>query len=291
MIKLPDGGIDCRGLSLPVNKHTLIMGILNVTPDSFSDGGRYVELSAAVAQAKRMVAEGADIIDIGGESTRPGFAPVALEQELERVIPVVKAIKDSGLQVPMSVDTYKAEVARQALEAGAHMLNDIWGLKKDAEMARVAADYRAPIVLMHNRVRAEYANFIHDVVEDLRESVRLAHAAGIHDEQIILDPGIGFAKSYEQNLQLMNELHRIVSLGYPVLLGTSRKSMIRSALNLPPDDVLEGTAATVTMGIVQGCKIMRVHDVAAIKRVAVMTDAIVEQRPPVENGCFTNTMD
>ncbi|NOU98292.1 dihydropteroate synthase [Paenibacillus sp. LMG 31456] len=274
--------LDCRGLSLDVTGRTLIMGILNVTPDSFSDGGRYTELSAAVEQAKQMIAAGADIIDIGGESTRPGFQTVTLEQELERVIPVVKAIREAGLQVPLSIDTYKAEVARQALEAGAHILNDIWGLKKDSDMARIAADYDCPIVLMHNRVEAVYDNFIHDVIQDLRECIRLAHEAGVKDEQIILDPGIGFAKSYEQNLQLMNELHRIVDLGYPVLLGTSRKSMIQKALQLPANDVLEGTAATVTMGIVQGCRIMRVHDVSAMKRVSVMTDAIVGQRGRTE---------
>jgi dihydropteroate synthase len=270
--------MDCRGLSLDLKQRTLIMGILNVTPDSFSDGGRFTELSAAVEQAKLMIAQGADIIDIGGESTRPGSEPVTLQQELERVIPVIKAIRDAGLQVPLSVDTYKAEVARQALEAGAHILNDIWGLKKESDMAGIAAEFACPIVLMHNRTVAVYDNFISDVIQDLLESVRLAHAAGIKDPQIILDPGIGFAKSYEQNLQLMNELHRIVEIGYPVLLGTSRKSMIRTALQLPPDDVLEGTAATVTMGIVQGCRIMRVHDVLSMKRVAVMTDAIVEQR-------------
>ncbi|MCR8636135.1 dihydropteroate synthase [Paenibacillus radicis (ex Xue et al. 2023)] len=270
--------LSCGDLSLDVAGRTLIMGILNVTPDSFSDGGRYTELSAAVEQAKQMIAAGADIIDIGGESTRPGFQTVTLEQELERVVPVVKAIREAGLQVPLSIDTYKAEVARQALEAGAHILNDIWGLKKDTDMARIAADYGCPIVLMHNRIEAVYDNFIHDVIEDLRECIRLAHASGVKDEQIILDPGIGFAKSYEQNLQLMNELHRIVDLGYPVLLGTSRKSMIQKALQLPANDIVEGTAATVTMGIVQGCRIMRVHDVSAMKRVAVMTDAIVGQR-------------
>ncbi|MFD0677134.1 MULTISPECIES: dihydropteroate synthase [unclassified Paenibacillus] len=270
--------LSCGDLSLDVAGRTLIMGILNVTPDSFSDGGRYTELSAAVEQAKQMIAAGADIIDIGGESTRPGFQTVTLEQELERVIPVVKAIREAGLQVPLSIDTYKAEVARQALEAGAHILNDIWGLKKDTDMAGIAADYGCPIVLMHNRIEAVYDNFIHDVIEDLRECIRLAHAAGVKDEQIILDPGIGFAKSYEQNLKLMNELHRIVDLGYPVLLGTSRKSMIQKALQLPSNDVIMGTAATVTMGIVQGCRIMRVHDVSAMKRVAVMTDAIVGQR-------------
>lgn len=270
--------MDCRGVPLSLNQGTVIMGILNVTPDSFSDGGQYIDPEAAVEQARRMVAEGAEIIDIGGESTRPGGAAVSLEEELNRVIPAVRALKEAGITVPLSIDTYKSEVARQALEAGAHILNDIWGLQRDAEMAKVAADYGCPIVVMHNRTEAVYDNFIPDVLQDLQKSIRLAHEAGIRDEQIILDPGIGFAKTYEHNLQLMNELHRIVALGYPVLLGTSRKSMIRTALQLPPDDVVEGTAATVTMGIVQGCQIMRVHDVKAIKRVAVMTDAIVKHR-------------
>jgi dihydropteroate synthase len=270
--------IDCRGISLNVKTSTLIMGILNVTPDSFSDGGRFTELTAAVEQAKRMIDEGADIIDIGGESTRPGYQPVSLEQELARVIPVVRAIREAGIETPLSIDTYKAEVARQAVEAGAHILNDIWGLKKDPAMGSIAADFGCPIVLMHNRVEAVYDNFIHDVIQDLQESIQLAHTAGIRDEQIILDPGMGFAKSHEQNLQLMNELYRIADLGYPVLLGTSRKRMIRQTLQLPVEDLVEGVAATVAMGIMQGCRMMRVHDVKPIKRVAQMTDAIIEQK-------------
>lgn len=257
---------------------TLIMGILNVTPDSFSDGGRYTDPKQAVEHAFRLVEEGADIIDVGGESTRPGFAPVSLEEELRRVIPVVRALKEAGLRAPISVDTYKAEVARQSLEAGAHIINDIWGLLKDPEMGRIAASCGCPIVLMHNRVEAVYANFIPDVIEDMRKIVERARLAGIRDEQIILDPGIGFAKSYEQNLQLMNYLDRIAELGFPVLLGTSRKSMIRNTLQLPADDVVEGTAATVALGIAQGCRIVRVHDVRAMSRVARMTDAIVRMR-------------
>ncbi|PZE19233.1 dihydropteroate synthase [Paenibacillus xerothermodurans] len=284
MIKWPQGidSLHCGGISLDIKKKTLIMGILNVTPDSFSDGGRFTDVNAAVEQARRMIAEGADIIDIGGESTRPGFQAVSLQEELKRVIPAIKAIRSAGITVPISVDTYKAEVARQALEAGAHIVNDIWGLKKDSAMAHIAAEYACPIVLMHNRVEAVYDNFIPDVIHDLLESIGLAHAAGIKDENIILDPGIGFAKSYEQNLQLMGELHRIVDLGYPVLLGTSRKSMLRQTLDLPPHDIVEGTAATVTMGIMQGCRIMRVHDVKAMKRVALMTDAILRQQSPAQ---------
>ncbi|MDO3681758.1 dihydropteroate synthase [Paenibacillus ehimensis] len=257
---------------------TVVMGILNATPDSFSDGGRYIDPIAAVARALEMIAQGADMIDVGGESTRPGAPAVSLEEELERVIPVIRALRQAGIETPISIDTYKAETARQAMAAGASLLNDIWGLQKEPDMARVAAEYGCPIVLMHNRTEAVYANFIQDVIEDLRETVRRAHQAGIRDEQIILDPGIGFAKTYEHNLQLMNYLDRIVSLGYPVLLGTSRKSMIRRALNLPTDDVVEGTAATVALGIAQGCRIVRVHDVKAMRRVADMTDAIMHHR-------------
>ncbi|WP_426449979.1 dihydropteroate synthase [Paenibacillus sp. S-38] len=260
------------------DKRTLIMGILNVTPDSFSDGGRYIDPVSAVERAKQMLDEGADILDIGGESTRPGFAPVPLEEELRRVIPAIRAIREAGITAPISIDTYKAETARQALEAGASWLNDIWGLQRDEAMARVAADYAAPIVLMHNRTEPVYANFILDVVDDLQRTVERALAAGIAEGQIILDPGIGFAKTHEQNLQLMNHLDRIVRLGFPVLLGTSRKRMIHQTLQLPPDDVVEGTAATVALGIAQGCRIMRVHDVRPMRRVADMTDAIIRQK-------------
>lgn len=263
---------------LDYGARTLVMGILNVTPDSFSDGGAYIEPEAAVARARQMIAEGADILDIGGESTRPGFAAVSAEEEQRRVLPVIRAIREAGIGAPISIDTYKAETARKAMLAGASMLNDIWGLQRDAEMAKVAVEFDCPIVLMHNRKEAVYANFMHDVLADLQETIRRAQAAGIRDEQIILDPGIGFAKSYEQNLQLMNELHRIRALGYPVLLGTSRKSMIRLTLNLPADDVVEGTAATVALGIAQGCGIVRVHDVKAMRRVADMTDAIVRHK-------------
>ncbi len=254
------------------------MGILNVTPDSFSDGGAYVELEAAVARARQMVAEGADILDIGGESTRPGADPVSPEEERRRVTPVIRALREAGLTVPISVDTYRAETAREAMQAGATILNDIWGLMYDPDMAAVATDFNCPIVLMHNRVEAVYANFIQDVMEDLWLMIERAHKAGIRDEQIVLDPGIGFAKSYEQNLQLMNELHRIAALGYPVLLGTSRKSMIRRTLDLPTHDLVEGTAATVALGIAQGCHIVRVHDVLAMRRVADMTDTILRHR-------------
>ena len=251
------------------------MGILNVTPDSFSDGGRYNRLDRAVAHARRMVEEGADIIDVGGESTRPGHKPVPLEEELERVIPVIEALVRE-VDVPLSVDTYKAEVARRALEAGAHIINDVWGFRKDPEMARVAARFDVPVILMHNReAPAGYASLLDDICDDLLECVRIAREAGVRDERIILDPGIGFGKTHEENLEVMRRLERIVELGFPVLLGTSRKSMIGKTLGLPTDQRVEGTAATVTLGIAKGCRIVRVHDVKEMVRVARMTDAIL----------------
>jgi dihydropteroate synthase len=268
--------MDCRGKTLEFGRRTLIMGILNVTPDSFSDGGQYHTVQAAVDQAKLMVAEGADVIDIGGESTRPGAMKVDAKEELRRVIPIIEAVS-AAVDVPLSIDTYKSEVARQALEAGAHMLNDIWGLTDDPEMGRVAAQYQCPIIVMHNRKQTQYEDFVSDVVADLRVSLRLAEQAGISKHQIILDPGIGFSKNYDHNIQLMNHLDVICGLGFPVLLGTSRKNFIRKTLELPADDVVEGTAATVVLGISQGCDMMRVHDVKAISRVARMTDAITRQ--------------
>lgn len=261
--------------SLPIDRRTVVMGILNVTPDSFSDGGRYNRLDRAVAHARRMVEEGADLIDVGGESTRPGSTPVSLEEELERVIPVIEALVRE-VDVPLSVDTYKAEVARQALEAGAHIINDVWGFKKDPEMARVAARFDVPVILMHNReMPAVYDSLLTDICGDLLESVRIAREAGVREERIILDPGIGFAKTYEENLEVMRRLERIVELGYPVLLGTSRKSMIGKTLDLPTDQRVEGTAATVALGIAKGCRIVRVHDVKEMVRVVRMTDAIL----------------
>jgi dihydropteroate synthase len=265
----------CRNLLLDMRERTLIMGILNVTPDSFSDGGRYNTIDQAVRRAMEMVSQGADMIDIGGESTRPGASKVTLEEELSRVVPAVTALVKAGLPVPISVDTYKAEVARQAMEAGAHIVNDIWGFRGDRELAAVALSNGCPVVLMHNREKAVYKDFLHDVVEDLRSSVAIALEAGISAGQIILDPGIGFAKSYEQNLYLLQNLYKIAELGYPVLLGTSRKTFIRNTLQLPAEDVVQGTAATVALGIAQGCNIIRVHDVLEMKRVATMTDAIV----------------
>jgi dihydropteroate synthase len=266
--------LTCREYKLELGARTIIMGILNVTPDSFSDGGKYLAPEKAVIRARQMILEGADIIDIGGESTRPGFQKVSIEEELHRVIPVIEALKRE-VDVPLSIDTYKSSVARQALEAGAHILNDVWGGKEDPDLVRAAAEYDCPVILMHNRNDMNYGDFLQDVLADLQDSIDLALQAGVRREQIVLDPGIGFAKTLDQNLRLMNHLQSIKRLGYPVLLGTSRKSMIRNVLGLPPDDVVEGTAATVALGIAQGCDIVRVHDIKQMKRVAAMTDAIV----------------
>ncbi|AKF93581.1 dihydropteroate synthase [Brevibacillus laterosporus] len=265
--------LTCGTYNLPLHERTLIMGILNVTPDSFSDGGRYNQLDDAMRHAERLVKDGADIIDVGGESTRPGSQLVSAEQELERIIPIIERLS-RDIDVPISVDTYKARVADEALRAGAHIINDVWGAKKDSEMAAVAARWNVPIILMHNREQMEYQDFFPDYIKDLQESIQLALAAGVSEEMIVLDPGIGFAKTLQQNLEAMRRLDDLVALGYPVLLGTSRKSMIGKVLDLPVDERLEGTIATVALGIEKGCHIMRVHDVKAIKRTAMMMDAI-----------------
>nr|WP_026342452.1 dihydropteroate synthase [Paenibacillus fonticola] len=262
-------------VELRLGERTLIMGILNVTPDSFSDGGRYNRTDRAIAHALEMVQNGADIIDIGGESTRPGHEPVSLEDELERVIPIVEAIHREAPYIPISVDTYKSEVARQSLAAGAHIINDIWGCQADPLMAGVAAEYGCPVILMHNRRDPNYVDLMQDVVSDLLNSVEIARRAGVKDEQIILDPGIGFAKDYNENLRVMKSLDQLAELGFPLLLGTSRKRFIRSTLDLPVDELVMGTAATVALGIAQGCQIVRVHDVKEMKRLAKMCDAIV----------------
>ncbi|MEH7086362.1 dihydropteroate synthase [Neobacillus drentensis] len=266
--------IQCGPYTLDSSKKTIIMGILNATPDSFSDGGKFNKVEMAVQRAKEMVANGADIIDIGGESTRPGFAAVPAEEELERVIPVIKAISEQ-VQVPISIDTYKAEVAKQAIEAGAHIINDVWGAKADEKMGQVAAEYGVPIVLMHNRQDRNYKVFMRDVINDLYESIAIVKKAGVKDEQIILDPGIGFARDYKENLLTMQNLDTFVSLGYPVLLGTSRKSMIGQALDLPIHERMEGTGATICFGIQKGCHIVRVHDVKEMSRMAKMMDALM----------------
>ncbi|WP_243525418.1 dihydropteroate synthase [Bacillus pseudomycoides] len=264
----------CGEYTLNLNKKTFIMGILNVTPDSFSDGGNYDEVNAAVSHAREMVSDGADIIDIGGESTRPGFAKVSVEEELGRVIPMIQAVSKE-VKVPISIDTYKAEVAKQAIEAGAHVINDIWGAKAEPKIAEVAAHYNVPIILMHNRENTNYSNLIVDMIADLYESVKIAKGAGVPDENIILDPGIGFAKTPEQNLEVMRNLEQLHVLGYPVLLATSRKSFIGHVLGLPVEERVEGTGASICLGIEKGCEMIRVHDVKEMARMAKMMDAMI----------------
>lgn len=269
---------------LVLGDRTLIMGILNVTPDSFSDGGLWNEPDRAVEHALQMAAEGADIIDIGGESTRPGHQPVSRQEELDRVLPVIESIHRAAPHLVLSIDTYKAEVARQAIQTGAHIINDVWGGKADHAMAEVAAEAGCPFILMHNRHDRNYQDLAADMSSDLKESIRLARAAGVRPENIILDPGIGFAKDYTENLQAMMALDSLTELGYPVLLATSRKKFIRTALGLPADDVVEGTAATVAFGIAQGCQIVRVHDVSLIKRTVQMCDAMLYAADPFVRG-------
>lgn len=266
--------IICGPYTLDYSKKTLIMGILNITPDSFSDGGKFTDLQQAVLRAKELVEAGADIIDIGGESTRPGYEEISVEEEIARVVPVIKEIVKE-VPVPLSIDTYKAEVAKQAIEAGAHIINDIWGAKADPEMAKIAARTNVPIVLMHNRNNEDYDSFFRDCMNDLYESVALVKAAGVKDENIIVDPGIGFAKDFNGNMEMMRHLDKLVAFGYPVLLGTSKKRMIGTVLDLPVNERMEGTGATVCYGIQKGCQIVRVHDVKEISRMAKMMDALM----------------
>ena len=277
---------------------TYVMGILNVTPDSFSGDGIITKgnmVQAAVDQARDFLDSGADILDVGGESTRPGSVPVNTDEEMDRVLPVIQAIHQNFPETIISIDTYKARVAEEALKAGAHIVNDVWGLRADDGLASVAAKYKAPVILMHNRsnpisvevreklgnayVGSEYQDLVEDVKRELLECVVIAKKANIADSHIILDPGIGFGKTRENNLELVNRLDQIRSLEYPILLGTSRKSFIGFTLDLPADQRVEGTAATVAVGITRGADIIRVHDVREMARVAKMTDAIV--RKPV----------
>lgn len=264
----------CGEYVLDFSKKTYVMGILNVTPDSFSDGGHHNRVEQAILHAKEMVKDGADMIDVGGESTRPGAKKVTLEEELERVIPVIEALKQE-VDVPISIDTYKAETARQAVQAGAHIINDVWGAKLDSEMPHVMAESNVPVILMHNRFDTNYQEFMADVIADLEYSIALAVKAGVKPENIILDPGIGFVKSFQQNIETMRRLNEITNMGYPVLLGTSRKSMIGKALDLPVDERMEGTGATVCLGIERGCSIIRVHDVKEMSRMAKMMDIML----------------
>ena len=264
--------ISCRGKELVLGRKTLIMGILNVTPDSFSDGGLYNNPEAALKRALKMEEQGADIIDVGAESTRPGFEPVSEEEEISRLMPVLEKLVDR-VKVPISVDTYKSRVARLALEMGAHIINDVSGLS-DPHMAETAAEYDAPIIIMHD-VPENTESILEGVIRTLRKKKELAEEKGIKRENIILDPGIGFAKDTRQNLELINGLDALKVLGQPILLGVSRKSVIGNVLKLPPRERLEGTAAAVTVGIVRGADIVRVHDVKEMVRVVRMTDALL----------------
>lgn len=255
--------------------HTYIMGILNATPDSFSDGGNYQSLDAALRHTEQMIKEGADIIDIGGESTRPGYTQISEQEEIERVSPIIEALR-KNFDIVLSLDTYKSKVAEAGIKAGADLINDIWGCKYDSELAAVIAGYQVSCCLMHNRNREAnpYQTFMQDILSDLQDSIDIAKQAGISDSHIIIDPGIGFGKTVEENLYVMKHLNRFAAWGYPVLLGTSRKSMIGKTLDLPVDERLEGTLATTVLGVLGGCGIIRVHDVLQNKRVIMMTEAI-----------------
>ena len=253
---------------------TYIMGILNVTPDSFSDGGKWNQMDAALRHVEDMLAEGMDIVDIGGESTRPGYTLIPDQEEIDRVVPMIEAIK-ARFDVPISLDTYKSAVAKAGLSAGADLINDIWGLKYDPDMARVIAEAKAPSCLMHNRKAQDYSEFFPDMLDDLRETLTIAEEAGIARDTIILDPGVGFAKSLENNLECVRRLPELIAaFNLPVLLGTSRKSMIGLTLNLPADQRVEGTVATSVMAAMAGCMFVRVHDVRANARAVKMTEAI-----------------
>jgi len=267
-------------------KRTYVMGVINVSPDSFSGDG-LADVEEAVARAKRLASEGADIIDIGGESTRPASNPVSTDEELRRVLPVVEKLART-ISVPLSVDTYKLEVARQALDAGANMINDIWGLKKEPRLAELAAQKGVPITLMSTQRGSSCHDIIPAVISDLKRAIKQAVDAGVSSENIIIDPGIGFGKTQEQNLEVLQRLEELKALNRPILLGSSRKSFIGWVLDLTPeqrsnevafvppgDQRLEGTAATIAIGIAKGADVVRVHDVKEMARVCKMSDAIV----------------
>ena len=253
---------------------TYIMGILNVTPDSFSDGGKWNDMDRALFRVEEMIKEGMDILDVGGESTRPGYIMLSEEEEAERIVPVIEALK-VRFEVPISLDTYKGEVARAGIAAGADMINDIWGLKHDEKMAEVIAQSGLPCCLMHNRTDITYRNFMEDVEKDLAETLKQAQRVGIASDKIILDPGVGFAKTYEQNLEIIRNLEQLHMFGCPLLLGTSRKSVIGLTLDLPVEERLEGTLATSVIGVVKGCSFVRVHDIKENVRAVKMTEAIL----------------
>lgn len=260
-----------------VKNHTYVMGILNVTPDSFSDGGKYDQLDQALFHAQEMIDDGADIIDVGGESTRPGYTMISDEEEIERTVPVVEALKER-FDIPISIDTYKSKVAKANIKAGVDLVNDIWGLKYDKDMAKLVADTKVACCLMHNRDEASYKHFMKEMIEDIKESVKIAKEAGVKNKRIILDPGVGFGKTYDNNLEAIRCLKDLEELGYPVLLGTSRKSVIGLSLDLPSDQRMEGTLATTVMGVMQGVAFVRVHDVKENKRAIMMTEAVLGRK-------------
>lgn len=257
-----------------IGKHTYVMGILNVTPDSFSDGGKFNTIDAALKHTEKMLADGADIIDIGGESTRPGYTLLSDEEEIARVTPVIEAVK-KHFDVPISVDTYKGNVAKAAVEAGADLINDVWGLKYDNILASVIAKSGLPCCLMHNRKEPDYKKFMQDMMADLFKTIEIAEKAGIADDKIIIDPGVGFGKTYENNLEVINKLEMLHALGYPLLLGTSRKSVIGLTLDLPVTERVEGTLVTTVLAVIKNCAFVRVHDVKENKRAITMTEAIL----------------
>ena len=262
----------------PLGEKSYVMGILNVTPDSFSDGGKFNQIDAALKHVEEMIGDGADVIDIGGESTRPwGYTKISDEEETGRVVPVIEAVKKE-FGIPISVDTYKSGVAEAAAQAGVDLINDIWGLKYDPHMSEVIAKSGLACCLMHNRDNTEYRNFMEDVKQDLRETIALAKAAGIADDKIILDPGVGFAKSYENNLEVIRRLKEFNELKYPVLLGTSRKSVIGLTLDLPAAERVEGTIVTTVMAVEAGCMFVRVHDVKENHRAIQMAEAILDRK-------------
>lgn len=256
-----------------IGKRPYVMGILNVTPDSFSDGGKYNTIDRALAHAASMIAEGADILDVGGESTRPGHVKITDQEEIERIAPVLERLK-AEFDVPLSIDTYKSAVAAEALKAGADLINDIWGLKHDGKLARLIAESGAACCLMHNRSEAVYQDLMAEVKQDLTETLRIAETAGIAGERIILDPGVGFGKTREQNLMVIDSLEQLHELGCPILLGTSRKSVIGLTLDLPVEERLEGTLVTTVYAVQKGCAFVRVHDVKENVRAIRMTEAI-----------------
>lgn len=260
-----------------IGERTYIMGILNVTPDSFSDGGRFDQLEKALYHVKEMIEDGVDIIDIGGESTRPNHIKISEEEEIARIVPIIKSIKEQ-YNIPISIDTYKSKVAKAAIEAGADLVNDIWGLKYDPNMAKVVKEYNVPVCIMHNRENIDYDNFRIDMIKDLQESIDIAFNAGIGKDKIILDPGIGFAKTYEMNLEAMNHMDDLLQFDMPVLLATSRKSVIGLALDLPVTEREEGTIATSVLGVMKGCHFVRVHDVKANLRAIRMIEAILNNK-------------